>query len=100
MTTPEDVARELLDQAQADQATHPIGVTKHRIRRIANLVRDRFDQTNYAMTVLLQRLLDEGYVRDDRQQELRERATNLGRDRGFLTDAEVQQKQAEEELLS
>jgi len=41
MTTHEDRARSILDQAAADNAERPIGITKHQIRRIAEALAQR-----------------------------------------------------------
>lgn len=63
-------------------------------------------QCAWAMGQLLQRLVDEGYVRDERAPELLDRAANLERYRGFLTTAELKSEAPtldptpEEELLS
>lgn len=44
--------------------------------------------TAYAMGHLLRRLVDEGYVRDDRKPELVERALNMELGHGFRIDRE------------
>jgi len=46
-------------------------------------------QAGYAMSALCRRLVDEGYVAKDRQKELLDRACNMQRGRGFLTNAEI-----------
>lgn len=50
------------------------------------------DLPNYAMSKLLERLVDEGYVRKSRTNELLERAHNMEHDKGFLTNAELRKK--------
>ena len=55
-------------------------------------------QCGYAMVKLLERLVAEGYVRDDRQKELLERTANMNGDRGFLSDAEVKKAQHSQDL--
>ena len=57
-------------------------------------------QCAYAMAQLLRRLIDEGYIVEERTSELRERARNLQHDRGFITDAERQTTTEVEDLLS
>lgn len=57
----------------------------------------------YAMAVLMQRLLDEGYIVSELRTDLRERASNLKRGRGFLTNADLESAPTptpEEDLLS
>lgn len=65
--------------------------------------------TAWQMGTLVFRLCNEGYIRDDRLVELRERGVNLAAGRGFLTNAELAGKGAStdpkpkdetEELLS
>lgn len=46
-------------------------------------------QCAYAMARLMERIVSEGYVRDDRAAELLERARNQEHGRGFRTDAEL-----------
>jgi len=58
------------------------------------------DQCQYAMIVLLQRLIDDGYIRDDRKQNLTERMTSMSAGYGFITKTERKLKQEEEDLLS
>lgn len=57
-------------------------------------------QCAFAMAKLLERLVDEGYVRKERKVELLNRAWNLEHERGFLTNKELETKQAEEDLLA
>ena len=57
-------------------------------------------QCAYAMRVLLRRLIDEGYIVDNRQTELLERARNHANGSGFLTDAELSAPTPTEDLLS
>ena len=59
-------------------------------------------RTAYAMQMLLCRLVDEGYVRDERRAELLDRAFNLKCGHGFLTNAELSAPTPtpEEDLLS
>lgn len=57
-------------------------------------------QCAYAMRQLLIRLVDQGYVVDDRQAELLERARNHALGSGFLTDAELSAPTPTEDLLS
>ena len=54
----------------------------------------------YAMQKLLERIVDEGYVKPDRAPELLERAANMVNGRGFFTRAELKQRQDAEDLLS
>lgn len=54
----------------------------------------------YAMARLIERLVAEDYVRDDRSKELLNRAHNLELGRGFLTNQELKTKQSEEDFLS
>lgn len=57
-------------------------------------------QCVYAMAKLCERLIEENYVRPERAAELRNRALNLERGHGFLTDQELKKQQQEEDLLS
>lgn len=60
-------------------------------------------QAGYAMAALMQRLLDEGYIVADLQTDLRERASNMKRGRGFLLNADTLSAPTpspEEDLLS
>lgn len=57
-------------------------------------------QCCFAMAKLCGRLIEEGFVRPERTAELRERARNLERGQGFLTDQELKKLQQEEDILS
>lgn len=57
-------------------------------------------QCRFAMAKLCARLIEEDYVRPERRVELRNRALNLERGLGFLTDHELKINQQEEDLLS
>jgi hypothetical protein len=46
-------------------------------------------RASYALAKLCERLVAEGYVVEDRQKELLDRACNMQRGRGFLTNAEI-----------
>jgi len=51
------------------------------------------DQCAYAMAKLLERIVTDGYVREERAEELLERARNMQHGRAFLTDAELQEQE-------
>ena len=55
-------------------------------------------QCAFAMGKLLERLVDEGYIREDRQSELLERARNMRDDKAFMTDVELQQVALDDEM--
>lgn len=59
-------------------------------------------QGAFAFSVLVERLIEDGFVRDDRSKELLERARNLRAGRGFLPDAAKPRRNPteEEELFS
>lgn len=54
------------------------------------------DVTGYAMAQFVARLIDEGYVREERRKELGSRARNLQAGDGFLTDEELAAKTKEQ----
>lgn len=53
-------------------------------------------QGGFAMAKLCERLVREGYVRDDRKAELLERAKNMQAGRGFVTDKVLAEREAYE----
>lgn len=57
-------------------------------------------QCRFAMAKLCTRLIEEDYIRPERRAELRNRALNLERGLGFLTDQELKNHKQEEDLLS
>ena len=62
-----------------------------------------WDITGYAMTNLMERLVREGYVREDREKELLERTANMREHHAFQTNEELkhdQEKQEIEDMLS
>jgi hypothetical protein len=58
------------------------------------------EQTRYAMCRLLDRLVVEGYIRDDRVAELKERVSSLEAGRGFTTKKERTAQSELKDLLS
>lgn len=57
-------------------------------------------QCAFAMGKLCHRLILQGYIAAERTKELSERATNLERGHGFLTDSEREARADTEDLLS
>lgn len=57
-------------------------------------------QCAFAMAKLCARLVEDDYIRPERRAELKNRAHNLERGLGFLTDSELKNQQQENELLS
>jgi len=53
-----------------------------------------------AMAKLFKRIVAEGYVREDHEKELLDRARNMEHGRGFITDEELWQQQQVEDLLA
>lgn len=58
MTTHEDRARQILEQAEQDNAEHPIGISKHRVFRIAEALAEAEAQRDRLRPLVAELLAD------------------------------------------